>query len=96
MGKLRDGKRGGYVEGDALSGGIFTAAGGSKGIERVRRKARRLEGTGKKLIQEGVDGADYACHALRNYGIRPAEWAAMGVPERMFCCAVMELEMEAE
>ena len=26
-----------------------------------------------------MDGADYACHALRNYGIRPAEWAAMGV-----------------
>ena len=55
-----------------------------------------MEGTGKKLIQEGVGGADYACYALRNYGIRPAEWAAMGVPERMFCCAVMELEMEAE
>lgn len=53
-----------------------------------------MEGTGKKLITEGVDEADYACYALRNYGIRPAEWAAMGTPERMFCCAAMELEIE--
>lgn len=53
-----------------------------------------MEGAGKKLIEEGVDGADYACYALRNYGIRPAEWAVMSIPEKMFCCAAMELEIE--
>ena len=54
-----------------------------------------MEGTGKKLIREGVDEADYACYALRKYGIRPREWAEMTVPERMFCCAAIELELEA-
>lgn len=54
-----------------------------------------MEGTGKKLIEEGVDEADYACYALRKYGIRPREWAEMTTPEQMFCCAVIELEIEA-
>lgn len=54
-----------------------------------------MEGTGKKLIEEGVDEADYACYALRKYGIRPREWAEMTTPERMFCCTVIELEIEA-
>ena len=53
-----------------------------------------MEGTGKKLIEEGVDEADYACSALRRYGIRPKEWAEMTIPERMFCCAAIELEIE--
>ena len=43
-----------------------------------------------------MDEADYACYALRRYGIRPKEWAEMTVPERMFCCAVIELELEAK
>lgn len=55
-----------------------------------------MEGTGKKLIMEGVDDADYAGYALRKYGIRPKEWAEMTMPERMFCCAVIELELEAK
>jgi hypothetical protein len=54
-----------------------------------------VEGTGKKLITGGVDEADYACYALRKYGIRPYEWAEMTTPEKMFCCAVIELELEA-
>lgn len=54
-----------------------------------------MEGAGKKLIEEGVDEADYACYALRKYGIRPREWAEMTTPERMFCCAAIELEIEA-
>ncbi len=54
-----------------------------------------MEGAGKKLIEEGVDEADYACYALRKYGIRPKEWAEMTTPERMFCCAAIELEIEA-
>ena len=54
-----------------------------------------MEGTVKKLITEGVDEADYACYALRKYGIRPNEWAEMTAPEKMFCCAVIELELEA-
>lgn len=54
-----------------------------------------MEGAGKKLIKEGVDEADYACYALRNYGIRPKDWAEMTTPERMFCCAAIELELEA-
>ena len=29
------------------------------------------------------------------YGIRPNEWAEMTTPEKMFCCAVIELELEA-
>lgn len=55
-----------------------------------------MAGTGKKLILEGVDEADYACYALRSYGIRPGEWAEMTIPERMFCCAVIELEIETQ
>ncbi len=54
-----------------------------------------MEGAGKKLIREGMDEADYACYALRNYGIRPKDWAEMTMPERMFCCAAIELELEA-
>ena len=29
------------------------------------------------MIAEGVDEADYACYALRRYGIRPKDWAEM-------------------
>ncbi|MBR5816721.1 MAG: hypothetical protein IKY38_04770 [Anaerotignum sp.] len=54
-----------------------------------------MEGASKKLIEEGIDEADYACYALRKYGIRPREWAEMTMPERMFCCAAIELEIEA-
>ena len=43
------------------------------------------------MIAEGVDEADYACYALRRYG-----WAEMTTPERMFCCAVIEMEIAAE
>lgn len=42
-----------------------------------------------------MDEADYACYALRHYGIRPRDWAEMTAPERMFCCAAIELELEA-
>ena len=65
------------------------------------------------MIAEGVDEADYACYALRRYGIRPVlrayacyalrrygirpkDWAEMTTPERMFCCAVIEMEIAAE
>lgn len=44
------------------------------------------------MIAEGVDEADYACYALRRYGIRPKDWAEMTTPERMFCCAVIDME----
>lgn len=30
------------------------------------------------------------------YGIRPKDWAEMTTPERMFCCAVIEMEIAAE
>ena len=49
-----------------------------------------------EYIAEGVDEADYACYALRRYGIRPKDWAEMTTPERMFCCAVIEMEIAAE
>lgn len=29
-------------------------------------------------------------------GIRPKDWAEMTTPERMFCCAVIEMEIAAE
>lgn len=48
------------------------------------------------MIAEGVDEADYDCYALRRYGIRPKDWAEMTTPERMFCCAVIEMEIAAE
>ena len=60
------------------------------------RLLEAVEGTGKKMIAEGVDEADYACYALRRYGIRPKDWAEMTTPERMFCCAVIEMEIAAE
>lgn len=68
----------------------------SKGYQWIPKPQKGLEGTGKKMIAEGVDEADYACYALRRYGIRPKDWAEMTTPERMFCCAVIEMEIAAE
>lgn len=42
----------------------------------------------------GVDEADYACYALRQYGIRPKEWLDMNMTEKMFVCAAIDLELE--
>ncbi len=42
----------------------------------------------------GVDEADYACYALRQYGIRPKEWLHMDLTEKMFVCAAIDLELE--
>lgn len=95
-GKLWRGQRRSGIAGDALSGGVYAAIGGGEGYQRIPKPQKGLEGTGKKMIAEGVDEADYACYALRRYGIRPKDWAEMTTPERMFCCAVIEMEIAAE
>ena len=46
------------------------------------------------MIREGIDEADYASYALRKYGVRPTEWVQMDLAERMFYCAVIDLEIE--
>lgn len=46
------------------------------------------------MIREGIDEADYASYALRKYGVRPKEWVQMDLAERMFYCAVIDLEIE--
>lgn len=38
--------------------------------------------------------ADYAAYALRAYGVLPKQWAEMEVPERMFICGVIDLDLE--
>ena len=48
------------------------------------------------MIAEGVDDADKPFYTLRRYCIRPKDWAEMTTPERMFCCAVIEMEIAAE
>ena len=60
--------------------------------------SKAAEGSGRNRQKNdcGVDEADYACYALRRYGIRPKDWAEMTTPERMFCCAVIEMEIAAE
>ena len=62
--------------------------------ERISEAKGRAERNGKKLIQEGIDEADYASYALRKYGVRPKEWVQMDLAERMFYCAVIDLEIE--
>ena len=94
VGKLWCGLRGGCSEGNAVSRRVCTSVGSGEGYQWISEAEKSLEGTGKKLIKEGVDEADYACYALRRYGIRPKEWAEMTIPERMFCCAAIELERE--
>jgi len=95
-GKLWRGQRRSSIAGDALSGGVYAVIGGGEGYQWIPKPQKGLEGTGKKMIAEGVDEADYACYALRRYGIRPKDWAEMTTPERMFCCAVIEMEIAAE
>ena len=95
MGKLRRGQRRKSAEGNAIPWGVCETAGSCERHQRLSETQKGMEGTGKKLITEGVDEADYACYALRKYGIRPGEWAEMTIPERMFCCAAIELEIEA-
>ena len=80
----------------ALQEMLYPAIGGGEGYQWIPKPQKGLEGTGKKMIAEGVDEADYACYALRRYGIRPKDWAEMTTPERMFCCAVIEMEIAAE
>ena len=48
------------------------------------------------MIAEGVDHADKPINKKNRYGIRPKDWAEMTTPERMFCCAVIEMEIAAE
>lgn len=81
---------------EMLYGGVYAVIGGGEGYQWIPKPQKGLEGTGKKMIAEGVDEADYACYALRRYGIRPKDWAEMTTPERMFCCAVIEMEIAAE
>lgn len=64
-----DSWRSGFA-GDALSGGVYAVIGGGEGYQWIPKPQKGLEGTGKKMIAEGVDEADYACYALRRYGIR--------------------------
>lgn len=94
MGKLWSKKRCGGIAENADAGGISAAAKGSHGTERISEAKGRTERNGKKLIREGIDEADYASYALRNYGVRPKEWVQMDLAERMFYCAVIDLEIE--
>ena len=57
--------------------------------------SKAAEGSGRNR-QKNDCGGCYACYALRRYGIRPKDWAEMTTPERMFCCAVIEMEIAAE
>ena len=79
---------------NADTGGISTAAKGGHGTEWISEAKGRTERNSKKLIQEGIDEADYASYALRKYGVRPKEWVQMDLAERMFYCAVIDLEIE--
>ena len=79
---------------NADAGGVFAVRKSREKIKWFCRKKSETERNGKKLIREGIDEADYACYALRKYGIRPKEWIEMDMAERMFFCAVEELEIE--
>ena len=95
MGELWCGQRRESTEGNAVSRRVCAFAGSGKSNQWISETQKGMEGASKKLIEEGIDEADYACYALRKYGIRPREWAEMTMPERMFCCAAIELEIEA-
>lgn len=94
MGKLWGKKRCGGTAKNADTSRISAAAKGSYGTERISEAKGRTERNGKKLIREGIDEADYASYALRKYGVRPKEWVQMDLAERMFYCAVIDLEIE--
>lgn len=94
MGKLWSKKQCGSAAKNADTGRISAAAKGSYGAERISEAKGRAERNGKKLIREGIDEADYASYALRKYGVRPKEWVQMDLAERMFYCAVIDLEIE--
>lgn len=94
MGKLWGKKRCGCAAKNADTSRISAAAKGGHGTEWISEAKGRTERNGKKLIREGVDEADYASYALRNYGVRPKEWVQMDLAERMFYCAVIDLEIE--
>lgn len=49
----------------------------------------------KNAITKGNENCDYAFYALRNFGITPSQWADMSLPERMFICAGIDVEIEA-
>lgn len=94
MGKLWSKKQCGSAAKNADTGRISASAKGSYGTERISEAKGRTERNGKKLIREGIDEADYASYALRKYGVRPKEWVQMDLAERMFYCAVIDLEIE--
>ena len=61
--------------------------------------SKAAEGSGRnrqKNGAEGVDEADYACYASPQIRHTPEGLAEMTTPERMFCCAVIEMEIAAE
>lgn len=94
MGKLWGKKQCGGTAKNADTSRISAAAKGSYCTERISEAQGRTERNGKKLIREGIDEADYASYALRKYGVRPTEWVQMDLAERMFYCAVIDLEIE--
>ena len=94
MGKLWGKKQCGSTAENADTSRISASAKGSYGTERISEAQGRTERNGKKLIREGIDEADYASYALRKYGVRPKEWVQMDLAERMFYCAVIDLEIE--
>lgn len=51
-----------------------------------------------RLLAEGktTGEAERLIGFSKGYGIRPKDWAEMTTPERMFCCAVIEMEIAAE
>ena len=94
MGKLWSKKQCGSAAKNAVTGRISASAKGGHDTERISEAKGRTERNGKKLIREGIDEADYASYALRKYGVRPKEWVQMDLAERMFYCAVIDLEIE--